>query len=123
MAPLYQEGSNLAMASGKFAGETAILAMERKDFSKAVLSLYEEKLENSFVMQDLKKYKEVPEVLDNNPELFSFYPKKLCDLIIDFFTVSQEPKAEAQKRAIKSFLKDTPKLKAIKQLYRAKKLL
>jgi len=48
MAPLYQEGSNLAMASGKFAGETAILAKEQKDFSKNTLSVYEEKLKHLY---------------------------------------------------------------------------
>lgn len=123
MAPLYQEGSNLAMASGKFAGETALLAMEGKDFSKNKLSLYGEKLKDSFVMQDLEKYKDVPQVLDTTPELFSFYPKKICDLMVDLFTVNQEPKAGSQKQAIKSFMSDMPKLKALKHLYRAKKLL
>ncbi len=119
----YHEASNLAMASGKYAGETAILAKEQSDFSKQTLSAYEDKLRQSFVMQDLKKYKNAPEILDSTPELFALYPKKVCKLLIDYFRVSQESKKETQKKAIKDFLSGLPKLKLVGNLFRAKKLL
>lgn len=120
---LYHEGSNLAMASGKYAGETAILAQERGDFSKTTLSVYEDKLRQGFVMKDLEKYKSVPKILDNLPELFSLYPKRACKLLIDYFAVSPEPKAEIQKRAKKDFFKGLSKFKLTKDLLKAKKLL
>jgi len=120
---LYHEGSNLAMASGKFAGETAILAKERGDFSKTTLSEYENKLRQGFVMKDLEKYKSVPGILDNLPELFSLYPKRACKLLIDYFAVSQEPKAEIQRRAKKDFFKGLSKFKLAKDLLKAKKLM
>jgi electron transfer flavoprotein-quinone oxidoreductase len=37
--------------------------------------LYRSKVENSFVMQDLKKYKDLPEMLHNNPHLLTTYPE------------------------------------------------
>jgi len=119
----YHEGSNLAMASGKYAGETAIVAKEQNNFSKQTLAFYEDKLNQEFVMKDLKKYKDAPEVLDTTPELFSLYPKKICKLMADYFTSNQEPKKDIQKRAIKDFFAGLPKLKLIGDLFKAKKLL
>ncbi|MBM3239907.1 FAD-dependent oxidoreductase [Candidatus Poribacteria bacterium] len=119
----YHEGSNLAMASGKYAGETAIVAKEKNNFSKQTLAIYKDKLKQGFVMQDLKKYTDAPEILDSNPALFSLYPQKVCKLLVDYFTVSQEPKKEIQKKAIKEFLAGLPKFKLIGDLFRAKKLL
>ena len=120
---LYHEGSNLAMASGKYAGETAIVAKEKNDFSIQVLALYEDKLNQGFIMKDLEKYQGAPEILDGTPELFSLYPKKVCKLLVDFFTSNQEPKKDIQKRAIKDFFSGMPKLKLIGDLFKAKKLL
>jgi len=119
----YHEGSNLAMASGKCAGETAIVAKEKSDYSKQTLALYEDKLNQGFVMKDLKRYKDAPQILDSTPELFSLYPQKVCKLLVDYFTSGQEPKKDIQKRAIKDFLAGLPKLKLVTNLFRAKKLL
>ncbi len=120
---LYHEGSNLAMASGKYAGETVILAKERGDFSKTTLSTYEDKLRQGFVMKDLKKYKSVPKIFDNLPELVSLYPKKVCKLLVDYFAVTQESKSEIQKNAKKNFFRGLSKFKLAKDLLKAKKLL
>jgi electron transfer flavoprotein-quinone oxidoreductase len=119
----YHEGANLAMASGKYAGETAIIAKEKHNFSKETLEVYKDKLNQGFVMKDLKKYQDAPEILDSTPELFSIYPQKVCKLLIDYFTSNQEPKKDMQKRAIKDFFTGLPKLKFLGDLLRSKKLL
>ena len=120
---LYHEGSNLAMASGKYAGETAIVAKEQNNFSKQTLAVYEDKLNEEFVMKDLKKYKDAPKILDSTPELFSLYPKKICKLLVDYFTSNQESKKDIQKKAIKDFFAGLPKPKFVGNLFKAKKLL
>ena len=56
---LHWEGTNLAMISGKLAAETAIEAFEKDDFSRKTLKNYERKLQNSFIMKDLKTYRKL----------------------------------------------------------------
>ncbi|PJB71726.1 MAG: hypothetical protein CO095_07790 [Armatimonadetes bacterium CG_4_9_14_3_um_filter_58_7] len=74
-------------------------------------------------MRDLSKYKDVPEVMDSVPELFSLYPSKVCSLLIDFFEVSLRSKAEVQKQAIQKFLSGVPKLKGIRDIWKVRKLI
>jgi len=65
------EGTNLAMTSGILAGETVIAAKKKGDFSSRSLGTYRQRLENSFVLQDLKKYREVPKFFEANPHFFT----------------------------------------------------
>ena len=55
---VHREGSNLAMTTGRLAAETLIeLRAAGKDFTAANLARYRSKLDDSFVMKDLKKYR------------------------------------------------------------------
>jgi electron transfer flavoprotein-quinone oxidoreductase len=75
---VHREGSNLAMTSGRIAAETVIeLAAQDKPFTAANLAAYREKLDASFVMKDLKKYRNMPQVLHRNPQFFTTYPELL----------------------------------------------
>ena len=120
---LYHEGSNLAMASGKLAGEVAIEAKEKGDFSKQTLGEYPKRLESTFVMQDLKKYQQAPEILDHVPAIFAEYPARACQLLVDYFRVCELSKAEVQKQALKHFLDGLPKLQFGRDLLRVRKLI
>ena len=120
---LYKEGTNHAMESGRCAGLTAAEAKRKGDFSRETLSSYEEKLKEGFVMEDLKKYKDLPEVLETTPQLLSLYPKKIVDTLVNFFTVTGEPKSEIQKRAIKEFFKGISKLSLVRHLLKARKII
>ena len=71
---LFHEGTNLAMVTGKLAGETVIYAKEKNDFSEKTLSIYKEKLNSSFAMKDLKQFKKVPDALEKNKKIFDTYP-------------------------------------------------
>lgn len=120
---LYKEGTNHAMESGKRAGETAAAAKETGDFSKAGLAGYEKQLRAGIALNDLKKYSEVPDVLASTPGLFSLYPEKVTRLLVDYFTVTEEPKSEVQRKAVKKFLKDLPKLQFLRDVIKARKML
>ena len=48
------KGLHYAMKSGMLAAETIAQAMEKQDFSKTTLSVYQTQLENSFIGQDLR---------------------------------------------------------------------
>ncbi len=102
-ASQYHEGSNLAMASGVYAAETVIAAKEKGDFSNATLSQYRDKLEQSFVLKDLKKFQKFSGFLNDNPHLLSDYPDIAVKLLEDYFRISEKPKAQIEKEVVAKF--------------------
>src|SRR5882762_2942932 len=64
--PTHREGSNLAMASGRLAGETVIEAKKRGNFSTKMLSLYRKKLDESFVLIDMEDHKDIEDKVREN---------------------------------------------------------
>ncbi len=95
---VHREGANLAMTSGRLAAETAIGAVESRDFSESSLSAYEKALNNSFVLKDLKKYKRFPAFVSAHNQIFSLFPEMLNSAATDFMTVDDETKADKQRR-------------------------
>ena len=83
---LHWEGTNLAMISGKLAGETAIEAINKNDFSKNTLKIYKEKLEKSFIMKDLKSYKNLMPTMHKRRESFTDYYIKKVNSFFEMFT-------------------------------------
>ena len=57
-------------------------------------------MDASFIMQDLKKYRKAPALLENNPHFFSIYPNLLNDAGTEFFQVDGASKWEKQKRIL-----------------------
>ncbi len=102
-ASFFHEGVNLAMASGFMAAETVIEAKRKKDFSKESLSMYKEKLKNSFVIKDLKKFRKFPSLNGKHPEFLKEYPNFFAEMVTDYFRVDGKPKAEIEKEIIKKF--------------------
>ena len=75
---VHREGSNLAMTSGRLAGETIVrLKRSREPCTMANLAGYRELLDASFVMKDMKKYRKVPGLLDGNRQFLDLYPRLL----------------------------------------------
>nr|WP_321258843.1 FAD-dependent oxidoreductase FixC [uncultured Pseudodesulfovibrio sp.] len=80
-------GMDLAIASGEAAAKAIIAAKEKDDFSKSSLSSYKTELENSFVMQDMKLYQNLPEFLDNT-RMYNEYPNMVTGIMKDLFTIN-----------------------------------
>jgi len=120
---LYKEGTNHAMESGMYAGLAAAEAKEKGDFSQAGLGGYEQRLREGIALADVRKYKDLPDILHDAPELLSLYPRKVTQLLVDYFTVTAEPKSVVQKRAVKSFTQGVSKLKLLKDAWKARKLM
>ncbi len=99
---IHREGSNLAITSGKLAAETYIEASKQGDFSEKSLSLYVKKLQDSFVLKDLKKYKRVPGLLQSNKHLLLQYPKLLNQAAFEMLNVDGIPKKDKGKLIWKS---------------------
>ncbi len=73
---VHREGSNLAMTTGRLAAETVIeMRSAGKDMSAANLAEYRRKLDGSFVIKDLKKYQDMPDIFHSNRQFFTTYPE------------------------------------------------
>jgi len=83
-AGVIYEGVHYAMRSGVLAAETALEALQRGDFTAAVLRRYEQRLDRSYVTRNLKTFRHVPGLLTNS-RMFTHYPDALCRVAEDFF--------------------------------------
>ena len=100
---LHWEGTNLAMISGKLAAETAVQALDLCDYSANILSQYQKKLENSFVLKDLKTYKNLMDVMhDRKSSFLEYYLKKVNAFFEMFVSVDSIPKRKKYIDFIKS---------------------
>lgn len=103
---VHREGSNLAMTSGRLAAETALeLAGAGKAMTARNLAAYRTRLENSFVLKDLKKYQRLPQVFDRNHQFFTDYPELLNGAAHTLLTVDGVDKKTKEKQVRKSFLR------------------
>jgi electron transfer flavoprotein-quinone oxidoreductase len=101
---VHREGSNLAMTTGRIAGETVVWLKRRHDaMTKANLAEYKRRLDASFVMKDLKKYKRIPAFLHANKQVFGLYPRLLNAAAQTWFRVDGTDKLSKEKAILKSF--------------------
>jgi electron transfer flavoprotein-quinone oxidoreductase len=101
-------GMDMAVASGSLAAETILRAKKRGDFSKATLSHYGNLLDESFVMKDLRTFREAGSVISNR-RVYRDYPSWVNALLLALFTVGETPKKKLSKTVL-SALKDGPGL-------------
>ncbi len=121
---LHWEGTNLAMISGKLAGETAIEAINNNNFSKKFLSQYEKSLRNSFVIKDMKTYKDLMDIMHQRQNAFlNYYLKKINSFFEMFTTVNSVPKRENYWTFIKTIFTDRKISELFKDLWAIIKLL
>lgn len=104
--PVHREGSNLAMESGRLAGQAVIRAKERGDFSARSLSEYRRRLDQSWIMSDMKKYEGAVPLLEHNPRLLTDYVGLLDRALDDFFRVDGVSKKTKQKEIMRMFRKE-----------------
>ena len=104
--PVHREGSNLAMVSGRLAGETVIHAKETGDFSERRLSEYKGKLDNSWIMADMRKYDKAVPLLEHNPQMLTKYPEIADRALDEFFRVDGTSKWEKQSKILKMVRKE-----------------
>jgi electron transfer flavoprotein-quinone oxidoreductase len=99
--PVHREGSNLAMESGRLAGETVIHCKEAGDFSERRLAEYRGRLDHSWIMADMKKYDKAVPLLEHNPQLLTKDVQIVDRALDEFFRVDGMSKWEKQRRIFK----------------------
>lgn len=103
---VHREGSNLAMTTGRVAAETIIwLKRRREAMSKANLAEYRRRLDESFVIKDMKKYKDIPGFLHGNPQLFGLYPQLFSKAAQTWLRVDGTDKRTKEKEILGAFVK------------------
>jgi electron transfer flavoprotein-quinone oxidoreductase len=86
------EGINLAMTSGVLAAETAIGAIEAGDYSARTLSLYKKKLDETYVMKDMKKFSKTVDMMHVD-RLYGTYPQILTGIMEKMYKVDGTPRS------------------------------
>ena len=101
---VHREGSNLAMTTGRIAAETVIeLKAQNQSMSARNLALYRRKLDETFVMKDLKKYRRMPGVFHASPQFFTTYPELVNRAAHTMLTVDGVDKKTKEREIRKSF--------------------
>ncbi len=97
---VHWEGTNLAMISGKLAGEAA---------AAGDLKQYEKLLKKSFVMKDLYTYRDVMGIISRHSESFlGYYIRKVNEFFEMFTSVDGVPKRTKYRSFIKNFSLKNP---------------
>jgi electron transfer flavoprotein-quinone oxidoreductase len=103
---VHREGSNLAMTSGRMAAETVIaLKAADKPFTEKNLSVYRKNLDDSFVLKDLKKYRNLSSVFHSNPYFFNTYPELVNQAMHELIKVDGVDKKTKEKMIRGNFTK------------------
>jgi electron transfer flavoprotein-quinone oxidoreductase len=92
------------MTTGRLAAETVIAAKAAsKELSAKTLKAYKDALDQSFVIKDLKKYRNMPDVLHSSPQFFTTYPDLVTGAMKKMFTVDGVDKLTKEKEVLGSF--------------------
>lgn len=104
---IHREGSNLAMTSGRIAAEAIFQVKSRRDpMTKENLALYKKMLDESFVIKDLKKYKDMPQLMHvQSKNFFLTYPQLMSKAMENYLRVDGTPKVDKEKTTLRSFVK------------------
>lgn len=98
-------GMDLAIGSGMMAAEAVLEAKRKGDFSAGTLSAYQQKLENSFMMKDLKLYAKMPGFMESE-RLFKQYSSLANHFLAKVYTHDLTPKEHLLKTAMKTIQED-----------------
>lgn len=90
---VHLEGTNMAVESGYLAGETITETAERGRTDAEALAPYRENLEDSFVVENLRRYEGlITRVRQDRDLLFEELPNALADAGTEYFRMDRESK-------------------------------
>jgi electron transfer flavoprotein-quinone oxidoreductase len=115
---LHREGNNLAMASGKMAAETIIEALKNNDCSRRSLAGYSQRMADSFVLKDMKKYRNFGHFRYKNKEIYNQLPRVATAAGREMLTVNGVGKKHKQKIIMQELHKETSLFRLARLLWR-----
>jgi electron transfer flavoprotein-quinone oxidoreductase len=103
---VHREGSNLAMTSGRIAGETIVwLKRRREPCNFQNLAEYRKRLEESFVLKDMRKYRKIPNLLHGQRQFLDLYPRIISKMAQTWLRVDGKAKRQKESEMIKTLRK------------------
>jgi electron transfer flavoprotein-quinone oxidoreductase len=100
---VHREGSNLAMTSGRLAGEIIVrLKRTREPCNEYNLVSYRKALDESFVMKDMKKYRKVPGLLHGNNQFLDLYPRLISQAAQTWLRVDGTDKISKEREIMRT---------------------
>ncbi|MGD9896276.1 MAG: FAD-dependent oxidoreductase [Candidatus Methylacidiphilaceae bacterium] len=103
---VHREGSNLAMETGRIAAETLIeIKRAGESFNERNLRRYRQSLDRSFVMKDLRKYRHLHGVLENNRHFLTTYPELVNQAAETLLRVDGVDKRTKEREVARNFRK------------------
>jgi len=115
--PITGEGADLAVLSGRFAGEVAVQAHRVGEYTSRKLAQYQRMLYNSFAVKDMKKQSGLLKYIEENPGIMSAYPEALNAALRNWFKVDGSTRAE-KIRKIRSIVTSKRKItEIVRDLY------
>jgi electron transfer flavoprotein-quinone oxidoreductase len=114
-------GMDFAIASGYHAAQAVIAAKNAGDFTATGLAGYERRLRQSFVLRDLETSRGVPRFIDN-PRLYTHYPRAVCDLLADVYTIGPEPAKKMSRKVSRGIRRHFLNVATAKDLWSLRKI-
>jgi len=114
-------GMEFAMASGYLAAETALMALQKEDFTAATLSDYQSRLRRSFVLADVERFKDSLDFLDS-PRLVQEYPERICGVLEELFWIGEQPKERLSSTMWRGIKQGVLKTTAIQNLWKIRRV-
>ena len=96
--PVTGEGADLAILSGRLAGEVALRAHKTENYTSRTLAQYQRMLLGSFALKDMKKLSGLLKYIEENPEIMSSYPEVFNATLGSWFKVDGSTRSEKIKR-------------------------
>ncbi len=84
-------GMDLAIGSAMIAAEAILEAREVRDFSREGLAVYQNKLDRSFVMADMRTYARTPQFFEKQ-SLFETYPALIEEIMLNIYRHDGSPR-------------------------------
>lgn len=112
-----RRGTDLAMLTGKFAGETAAQAKAAQNFSKGLLANYERKVNTSFFMKDMEAGKGSKKYYERYSDADFLLSKAINNSAYEYFTVDLLPFTQKLDKIIGQFKNMQPLPKTISDIY------
>jgi electron transfer flavoprotein-quinone oxidoreductase len=107
------QGMDYALRSGILAAENIIEAKKKNDFSLTQMKNYQDKLDNSYIMKDIRNFQDAVHLL-HNPVMYQNIPNLINHFGRDFFTIKNEPTKKARKMMSESVKKHSSYWELIK---------
>jgi electron transfer flavoprotein-quinone oxidoreductase len=116
------QGMDYAMRSGMLAAGTVLSARERGDYSREFLSAYQQAIEDSYLMKDMRGFHDAVGVF-HSPTMYEKLPAILCDFGRQYFGIRNEPTRHAREMLLASVKKHASIWELAKLGYRASRSL